>query len=158
MPAGSFTVEPSPGYEFLGWQYADEHGFGSIDYVWTTPTYMPDTVKDGTYTAYLKAIPYAITVNAVGNRSASASLSEAVVGKTITLTAEPEEGYRFREWQITPDTVTVTDNTFIMPASDVTVTCVFAPEAWPGHSFRGAASRHSPRGKAPATCSRGNGW
>ncbi len=45
----------------------------------------------------------------------------------VTLAAAPNEGYVFKEWLVLPETVTITDNLFTMPASDVTVTAVFEP-------------------------------
>ena len=48
----------------------------------------------------------------------------AISGTTVTLTATPELGYEFGEWNITPS-VTLIGNSFEMPASDVTITATF---------------------------------
>ena len=54
---------------------------------------------------------------------------EAPVGETVTLTATPADGYKFVSWSVkdaSDQTVTVAaDNTFIMPASNVTVGATF---------------------------------
>ena len=60
-----------------------------------------------------------------GNGTASASLPVASAGTNITLSATPDHGYRFKEWQVTPDTVTINDNQFTMPDANVTVQAVF---------------------------------
>ena len=66
-----------------------------------------------------------ITVESNKNGTITASARYAVSGTEITLTGDPNSGYRFREWNITPE-ATVTDNKFIMPEEAVTVSAVFA--------------------------------
>lgn len=47
-------------------------------------------------------------------------------GDSVELTPETApKGKRFKEWKITPDTVSLTDNQFLMPASAVTVIPVY---------------------------------
>ena len=72
---------------------------------------------------------YKVTVNLANNGSASASADFAAEGTKIDLTADPEEGYHLKEWQTEPE-VTVTDNSFTMPAQDITVTPVFEAHAF----------------------------
>ena len=54
---------------------------------------------------------------------------EVAEGATVTLEATPAAGYKFVEWDVKKsdggESVTVTDNAFTMPASDVTVTATF---------------------------------
>ena len=76
---------------------------------------------------------FTVTVNVDPSEggTASADPSAAVEGDEIELTASPNEGYHFKEWQVTPDTVSIgTDNKFTMPAENVTVKAVFE-----AHSF-----------------------
>ena len=48
-----------------------------------------------------------------GNGTASASPAKAAAGTEITLTATPNKGYHFKEWQvISGRTVTIKDNKF----------------------------------------------
>ena len=68
---------------------------------------------------------YGVTVTDDGNGTASASLPVAPAGTNITLSATPDRGYRFKEWQVAPDTVTINDNQFTMPGANVTVQAVF---------------------------------
>jgi hypothetical protein len=67
---------------------------------------------------------YAITVQNTGNGTASASMTSAVEGREILLTAIPDPGYRFYQW-FGADGLTVTDNKFTMPEKAVTVTAAF---------------------------------
>ena len=61
-----------------------------------------------------------VTVNGSGTSATVTANSD------VTLTATANEGYRFVGWKAVPDTVTIQDNKFTMPASDVTVTAQFA--------------------------------
>ena len=65
---------------------------------------------------------YTVTVTAGVGGSVSA-ISETLPGTTVTLTATPYPGYRLSEWSCSD--VTVTDNSFTMPAKDITVNAVF---------------------------------
>ncbi len=43
----------------------------------------------------------------------------------VTLTATPSTGYQFKQWSISGASITISNNKFIMPDSDVTVTAEF---------------------------------
>lgn len=64
------------------------------------------------------------------NGTATASASSAAAGTTIQLTVTPNNGYHFKEWQVVSGNAEVSNNTFIMPAGNVTVKPVFE-----AHSF-----------------------
>ena len=66
-----------------------------------------------------------ITVEENENGTITASARYAVSGTEITLTGDPNSGYRFSKWSLTPE-LTVTDNKFTMPEGAVTVSAVFA--------------------------------
>lgn len=67
-----------------------------------------------------------VTVSPASNGSASVSSGHALPGQTVTLTANPDSGYRLKEWKVIPDSVTVdADNRFTMPDESVTVEPVF---------------------------------
>ena len=66
-----------------------------------------------------------ITVEENENGTITASARYAVSGTEITLTGDPNSGYRFSKWSLTPE-LTVTDNKFTMPEEAVTVSAVFA--------------------------------
>ncbi len=55
----------------------------------------------------------------------SASPASAKEGDTVTLTAEPARGYRFKEWVVDGGGVMVDGNSFLMPDHAVTVKAVF---------------------------------
>ena len=80
-----------------------------------------------------KAAPteYTITVTTEGNGTASASHAKAVVGTEITLTATPNEGYHFKEWQVMSGDVTIVDDKFTMPDSNVEIKAIFEEDAPP---------------------------
>ena len=60
-----------------------------------------------------------------GNGTASASPAKAVAGAEITLSATPDKGYHFNEWQVISGGVTITDNKFLMPNDNVEVKAIF---------------------------------
>ena len=78
-----------------------------------------------------KAAPaeFTISVKTDGNGTASASPAKAAAGTEITLTATPNTGYHFKEWQVISGNVTIKDNKFTMPDSDVEVKAVFEKDA-----------------------------
>lgn len=67
----------------------------------------------------------------VKNGTITATPTTAFAGETITLTATPDGGYILSEWNVTTATgnVTVTDNAFVMPDEDVTVSATFVEAA-----------------------------
>ena len=77
---------------------------------------------------YKKIEVYSINLADVENGSISADEEEAIEGTTITLTATPDAGYELDHWTVRDaqnNAVTVDNNQFVMPASDVTVGAVF---------------------------------
>ena len=130
------TATASSGYLFDSW-----------DHTLTSPTIssnvisftMPD--EDVAIEAqYVDASSYySITVDddIVGG-TISADKNTAAEDATITLTATPSTGYSFSAWTVLDEgdnAVTVSNNQFTMPASDVTVTATFTPIAVTGVSL-----------------------
>lgn len=77
-------------------------------------------------TLTVTAIPtYSITVETDGNGTASASPASAPEETLITLTAVPNSGYHFDRFEVISGDITITNNTFTMPAEPVTVKAVF---------------------------------
>ena len=126
----TLTAAPNAGYHFKEWQVMS----GDV------------TVRDDKFTmpgsdVEVKAIfeedapptptEYTVTVKTDGNGTASASHAKAVVGTEITLTATPNAGYHFKEWQVMSGDVTVRDDKFTMPGSDVEVKAIFEEDAPP---------------------------
>ena len=74
---------------------------------------------------------YTVTVSNDGNGTGKADPSTATAGTTITLTAKPNEGYRFKEWQVISGGVTIKDDKFTMPNDDVKIMAIFEEGAPP---------------------------
>ena len=74
---------------------------------------------------------YAVTIRDDGHGTGSADPASATAGTEITLTATPNAGYHFKEWQVMSGDVTVRDDKFTMPDSDVEVKAVFEEDAPP---------------------------
>ena len=74
---------------------------------------------------------YAVTVRDDGHGTGSADPASATAGTEITLTATPNVGYHFKEWQVMSGDVTVRDDKFTMPGSDVEVKAIFEEDAPP---------------------------
>ena len=74
---------------------------------------------------------HTVTVTSGGNGTASASPSKAVAGAEITLTAMPNEGYRFKEWEVISGGVTIVDDKFTMPNNNVEIKAIFEKDAPP---------------------------
>ena len=124
------TATPKEGYHFKEWQAIS----GNV------------TIKDNKFTmpdgnVEVKAIfekdappaptEYTVTVTNDGNGTASASPAKAVAGAEITLTAMPNEGYYFKEWQVISGGVSIKDNKFTMPDSEVEIKAIFEEDAPP---------------------------
>ena len=119
----TLTATPNKGYHFKEWQVMS----GGV------------TIKDNKFTmpnanVEVKAVfeedvpaptEFTITVKTDGNGTASASHAKAVVGTEITLTAKPNTGYHFKEWQVMSGGVTIKDNKFTMPSANVEVKAIF---------------------------------
>ena len=115
----AFTRE---GFVFEGWNTAID-GTGNYYADGATVTLLDDL----TLYAQWEQL-YTITLAPVENGSISASLTEAIEETTVTLTATPTATYELDHWIVTDaqgNAVTVTENQFEMPASNVTVGAVF---------------------------------
>ena len=74
---------------------------------------------------------FTISVKTDGNGTASASHAKAVAGTPITLTATPDEDHHFKEWQVISGNVTIKDDKFLMPDSEVEIKAIFEEDAPP---------------------------
>ena len=126
----TLTAAPNAGYHFKEWQVMS----GDV------------TVRDDKFTmpgsdVEVKAIfeedappapaEYTVTVISGGNGTASASHAKAVAGTEITLTAAPNAGYHFKEWQVMSGGVTVRDDKFTMPNTNVEIKAIFEEDEPP---------------------------
>ncbi|MDR0517350.1 MAG: hypothetical protein LBH25_09950 [Fibromonadaceae bacterium] len=119
---------PPEGKAFSKWTSMDGITFDNETAESTTFT-MP--AKAVTVTAIYIDLPpgeYAISVENSGHGIANASATHATAGTEITLTAEANEGYVFKEWEVVSGGVTIANNKFTMPANNVVVMAVFEAE------------------------------
>lgn len=105
-----------------------------------------------------QAQTYAVTVTTDGNGTASADPSTAVAGAGINLSAAPNTGYHFKEWQVVSGGVTIENGRFTMPDGDVEVKAIFEKDAAPATPAPTATAK--PNGSptpAPAATAKPNG-
>lgn len=74
---------------------------------------------------------YAVTVRDDGHGTGSADPASATAGTEIALTATPNAGYHFKEWQVMSGDVTVRDDKFTMPSDNVEIKAIFEEDAPP---------------------------
>ena len=73
-----------------------------------------------------KGVPiYNVTVQKEGNGTATATPTSGIAGTEITLSATADPGWQLKKWQRVSGDITITNNTFTMPRSNVVVKAVF---------------------------------
>ena len=125
----TLTAMPKEGYHFKEWQVIS--GGVAIE---NNKFFMPDTnvevkafFEEGAPPAPTK---YTVTVTTEGGGTASASPAKAAAGTEITLTATPNTGYHFKEWQVeSPAGLVITNNKFTMPDSNVAIKAIFEEDS-----------------------------
>ncbi len=116
----TLTAIPNSGYDFVNWDNGSTENPRSFI-----------VTGDASFTANFTALTERnITLATVMNGSISSDHTTAYKNDIVTLTATPETGYVLTDWVVykTDDlntTVTVSDNTFVMPDYDVTVSAIF---------------------------------
>ena len=68
---------------------------------------------------------YTVTVSNDGNGTGAATPSTAAAGTNISLSATPNTGYHFKEWQVVSGGVTIENDKFTMPDNNVEVKAIF---------------------------------
>ena len=120
----TLTAEANEHYEFINWKKGNS-------VVSTNPTYTFTVTAAGSYIANFNALaPHTVTCNPVENGTISATPTTAYKYETVSLTATPAAGYFFSGWDVRDadnNSITVVDNEFTMPDSDVTVSATFVP-------------------------------
>ena len=145
----TLSAAPDKGYHLKEWQVESPAGLVITNNKFT----MPDT------NVAIKAIfeedappaptEFTITVKTDGNGTASASHAKAVVGTEITLTAKPNKGYHFKEWEVISGGVTIKNNKFTMPDNNVEVKAIFEEDV-PALQYKDA-DKTTPAPAATAT-------
>ncbi len=116
------TASQNENYDFFNW---------TLDGVEVTqePSFSFLVNTDQAYTAnFVYLYPHNIICAPAEHGSVSADKATAKKHETVTLVATPNEGYCLLSLNVVDasgNTITVTDNQFIMPNSDVTINAVF---------------------------------
>ena len=121
----SVAVTPNAGYAISGINVTNE--FGEAVQVVNQSFIMPSS--NVTITATFSAVDYRVTVISRAGGTASAIPTGGNAGQIITLIPSPYEGFEISGYSAVTDggqAVTVNNNTFTMPADNVTVTATFA--------------------------------
>ena len=105
-----------------------------------------------------QAETYAVTVTTDGNGTASADLAAAAAGTNISLSATPNTGYHFKEWQVVSGGVTIENDKFTMPDGNVEIKAIFEKDAAPATPAPTATPKpESSTPPAPAATAKPNG-
>ena len=118
----TLTATPNLGYVFANWTQGN-------NVVGTDNTYSFTVNGNANITANFTALANHI-VNCTESSQGSIIVDKATAyqGETVTIAAQPADGYSFSAWNVTDasnNTITVTDNHFVMPDSDVTITATY---------------------------------
>ena len=121
----TLTATPNEGYRFKEWQVISG-GVTIKDDKFTMPSANVEVKAIFEEDAPPAPTEFTVTVTSGGNGTASASPAKAVAGAEITLTAEANTGYRFKEWEVeSPTGLVIANNKFTMPAENVDVKAIF---------------------------------
>ncbi len=118
----TLTAIANSGYAFTNWTMNGTQ-------VSTNNPYSFTVTSDSTFVANFTALQqHTVTCNTTQNGTISASPTSAYMGDIITLTATPASGYYLGSWTVmdaSNNNITVTNNQFTMPDSNVTVSATF---------------------------------
>ena len=133
----TITATPKTGYQFVSWSVEGEGS--SLSSTTDNPTTLTMGTANATVTATFSAINYTITHNdatggtytiSVAGGEATSENTTATIGQTITLAGTPTDpAHTYVVWNVKDagdNDVTVTNNQFTMPASNVTIASVFS--------------------------------
>ena len=95
------------------YDHYDSQGLGSL--IFYSPEYTV-TKEEGTHL---------VTVTAGNNGLASADKVYGKTGEVVTLTAQPYDGYRLKEWRVLSGGVTVENDRFTIGSEDVEIKAIF---------------------------------
>ena len=126
----TLIATPKTGYHFKEWQVMSG-GVTIKDDKFTMPSANVEVKAIFEKDAPPAPTEFTITVTSGGNGTASASPAKAAAGTEITLTATPDKGYHFKEWQVISGGVTIKDDKFTMPSANVEVKAIFEKDAPP---------------------------
>ena len=126
----TLTAMPNEGYHLKEWEVISG-GVTIKDNKFTMPNDNVEVRAIFEEDAPPAPTEFTITVTSGGNGTASASPAKAAAGMEIILTATPNTGYHFKEWQVMSGGVTIMDDKFTMPSANVEVKAIFEKDAPP---------------------------
>lgn len=139
---GEYSVNP-PGFSEVGthtvYYKIEKEGYTSLC---------------GTLSVVIEAKPrYQIILENDGNGTASASVAGTIVtsaesGNAVTLTATPNDGYRFKRWSVLAGGISLSGNQFTMPGADVTIKVEFEMTSGGGSGSGGESGGGSSGGSS----------
>lgn len=121
---GTATVTIS--FDTKGHDYNDE--FVVYEYILDsndTELAKHENISDPSQTLRIEEERVSATVNNDGNGTASASPTSGTTGTEVTLTATPNSGYQFKEWQVVSGGASITGNKFNIGTANVEVKAIF---------------------------------
>ncbi len=120
----NLSAVPKSGYRLKEWQSISPSGL----------TFTGNSFLMPASAVTVKAIfekTYSVTLQSSDNGTASADITVAGKGDTVTLTAVPNSHYHLKEWQvITPTSLTLTGNSFVMPDVAVIIKAIFEKDTY----------------------------
>lgn len=128
--------------EYAAYSFTSESavsGKTSIEFTGATGGYFIRQIR-------INPVYYSITRETVANGSISTSATSAFEGEEITLTATPDDGYILDSWTVTgadSTPITVTNNKFTMPASNVAVSATFKVKEGESYTLTPAAGTNN---------------
>ena len=144
----TLTAIANSGYAFTNWTMNGTQ-------VSTNNLYSFTVTSDSTFVANFTVLQqHTVTCNTTQNGSISASPTSAYMGDIITLTATPASGYFLGSWTVkdaSNNNITVTNNQFTMPDSNVTVSATFVP----GYTVTLAPATNGSISASPTNCAAG---
>ena len=118
----TLAATPNVGYVFANWKQGSE-------VVSTNTTYSFIVEEDAAFTANFTALTnHVVNCSTSSQGTILVDKASAYQGEIVTIGTQPVNGYSFSSWNVTDangQLVSVTDNQFVMPDSDVTVTADF---------------------------------
>lgn len=147
----TINITPNSGYEVSD-VIVDGSSKGKI----TSYTFNNITANH-TISASFKQIEetkYTVTVTTVANGSVTATPTSATAGTTITLSVNPSSGYKLKQISSSPS-VTITNNTFTLPANNITLVPEFEEIEVPTYTITVGTSQYGTATASHATASAG---
>lgn len=122
----TLTPTPASGYSLISLSVTDDVTSASIP---VSAKYQFAMPANAVTVAATFAVQYNVNISgSILNGNVGSDKSKAAAGETVTLTPSPAANYGFVSWDVRDESsnvVSVTNNSFTMPASDVTVSANF---------------------------------